>query len=200
MRRQKTEGEKRSVFFSSFSLHPFADAPPIRRGLAECRKPRMIGSNSMTTLAYKRNCEAILARLRLRRQRQAGDQIFAAMDVPSRTLDDFRTRQPNCECECPDPAQRADFRDSLLAERSRVRGRFPAGAYLSESDEDLYTGLLGADVRFMAHPDSGWISSMAPPLLKGWSDSSSIHFRAIGRRRENTLPCPASLSTVARPP
>jgi hypothetical protein len=43
-------------------------------------------------------------------------------------------------------------------------------AYLSEFDQGLYGGLVGGDVRFVAHPENGWISSMVPPLLKKWSD------------------------------
>jgi hypothetical protein len=47
---------------------------------------------------------------------------------------------------------------------------------LSEFDQGLYGGLLGGEVRFLAHPDVGWISSMVPPLLKDWSEFDRLHF------------------------
>ena len=31
-------------------------------------------------------------------------------------------------------------------------------------------------MRFLAHPDVGWISSMVPPLLKDWSEFDRLHF------------------------
>ena len=49
-------------------------------------------------------------------------------------------------------------------------------AYLTELDQGLYGGLLGAEVRFMAHPDTGWISSMVPPLLADWSEFDRLRF------------------------
>ena len=51
-------------------------------------------------------------------------------------------------------------------------------AYLSELDQGVYGGLLGADVRFMANPATGWISSMAPPLLADWSEFDCLRFDA----------------------
>lgn len=51
----------------------------------------------------------------------------------------------------------------------------PCG-YLSEFDQGLYAGLLGAEVRFLAHPDMGWISSMVPPLMKDWSEFDRLRF------------------------
>ena len=50
------------------------------------------------------------------------------------------------------------------------------GAYLSEFDQGLYGGLLGGEVRFLAHPDVGWISSMVSPLLQDWSEFDRLHF------------------------
>jgi hypothetical protein len=47
-------------------------------------------------------------------------------------------------------------------------------AYLSEFDQGLYGGLLGGDVRFIAHPDNGWISSMVPPLLEDWGQFPAL--------------------------
>jgi len=49
-------------------------------------------------------------------------------------------------------------------------------AYLSEFDQGLYGGLLGGEVRFMADPATGWISSMVPPLLADWSEFDQLRF------------------------
>ena len=49
-------------------------------------------------------------------------------------------------------------------------------AVLSEFDEGLYGGLLGGDVRFLAHHDSGWVSSMIPPVLRDWLEFDRLRF------------------------
>jgi len=59
------------------------------------------------TLAYKPNLKEVHARLRSLYARQAGDRIFAAMQVPSPTLDAFKQVHPAGPCKYPDPAERA---------------------------------------------------------------------------------------------
>jgi hypothetical protein len=130
----------------------------------------------MQALAYKPNYARVLERLRSLYERQAGDRIFATMAVPSPVLADFARQYPHAECEYPDPAQRAEFWDRLLAERVTIDDDSLPSAYLSEFDQGLYGGLLGGEVRFMAHPDVGWISSMLPPLLKDWSEFDRLRF------------------------
>jgi len=49
-------------------------------------------------------------------------------------------------------------------------------AVLSEFDEGLFGGLLGGEVRLLAHQDIGWISSMVPPLLNDWSEFDRLRF------------------------
>jgi hypothetical protein len=51
-------------------------------------------------------------------------------------------------------------------------------AYLSEMDQGLYGGLLGANVRFLVDSNTGWISSMVSPLLKDWSNFDKLRFDA----------------------
>jgi len=53
-------------------------------------------------------------------------------------------------------------------------------AYLSEMDQGLYGGLIGAEVRFNCNPATGWVSSMVPPLLGGWEGLAGLGFRAEG--------------------
>ncbi len=130
----------------------------------------------MNTLSYRPDCAELLARLRPLYERRAGDRIFAKMSLPSPTLQAFRRQYPRPECSYPDPDERADFWDHLLAERVAVEDDSLPCAYLSEFDQGLYGGLLGGEVRFLAHPDMGWVSSMVPPLLHDWSEFDRLRF------------------------
>jgi hypothetical protein len=134
----------------------------------------------MDTLRYKPDCDEVLTRLRGLYERRAGDCIFATMQVPSLTLAEFARQYPHAECDYPDPAERAEFWDSLLAERVAIEDDSLPSAYLSEFDQGIYGGLLGGKVRFMAHPDVGWISSMLPPLLRDWSEFDKLHYDESG--------------------
>lgn len=127
-------------------------------------------------LLYKPNSPEVLARLRSLYERRAEDRIFATMAVPSPALADFAKQYPQPECDYPDPAERAAFWDRLLAEHAGIADDSMPSAYLSELDQGLYGGLLGGEVRFLAHPDVGWVSSMVPPLLKDWSEFDRLAF------------------------
>lgn len=130
----------------------------------------------MNGLAYKPNWAGVLQRLRQLYQRQAEDRILATMTVPSRTLGEFRQRYPQPECDYPEPEERAAFWDQLLAERVALEDDSLPSAYLSELDQGLYGGLLGGEVRFLAHPEVGWVSSMLPPVLQDWSEFDRLRF------------------------
>jgi hypothetical protein len=130
----------------------------------------------MSNLAYKPNCPEVLERLRMLYSRQAGDRILATMAVPSPALEAFEAAHPKIDCDYPDPRERARFWDGYFRERSILEDDSLPGAYLSEFDQGLYGGLLGGDVRFMAHPEIGWISSMVPPLLKNWEEFDRLRF------------------------
>ena len=132
--------------------------------------------NASPTLAYKPNSAEVFPRLRMLYQRQAGDRIFATMSIPSRAIAEFAEQYSQPECEYPDPVQRADFWDRRLSERALIEDDSLPSAYLSEFDQGLYGGLLGGEVRFLAHPDVGWISSMVLPLLKNWSEFDRLRF------------------------
>ncbi len=130
----------------------------------------------MTAIAYKPDAADVVARLRELYERRAGDRIFATMSVPSRALDAFAARYQHAGCDYPVPADRAAFWDDLLRERASILDDALPSAYLSEFDQGLCGGLLGAEVRFLAHPDVGWISSMVPPLLRDWSELDHLRF------------------------
>jgi len=130
----------------------------------------------MNALAYKANTAEVLPRLRSLYERRAADRIFAAMEVPSPALADFAAQNVAGYCDYPDPAARIEFWDRLLAERAAVEDDSIPAAYLSEFDQGLYGGLLDGEVQFMAHPESGWISSMVAPLLEDWSQFDALRF------------------------
>ncbi|MDO9540720.1 MAG: hypothetical protein Q7J98_00150 [Kiritimatiellia bacterium] len=116
----------------------------------------------------------VFDRLRALYERRAQDQVFAAFDIPSPTLMEFRKRNAEGLCGYPDPAERIRFWDCLLAERVALNDDSIPSAYLSEFDQGLYGGILGGEVRFVCNPDTGWISSMVFPLLKDWSEFSRL--------------------------
>ena len=130
----------------------------------------------MEDLAYKPTLDDVLPRLGRLYDRQAGDGIFAVLDVPSRALAEFRAEYAEGYCPQPDPAQRIAFWDRLLAERAGVEDDSVPSAYVSEMDQGLYGGLLGGEVQFMAHPENGWISSMVAPLLGDFSEFDALRF------------------------
>jgi hypothetical protein len=134
--------------------------------------------NCITQLAYKPNFKEVLNRLGPLYERRANDRIFATMEVPSDTLKEFARQYPHAECGYPDPAERAVFWDRLLFERAAIEDDSLPSAYLTEFDQGLYGGLLGGEVRFMAHPEVGWISSMVAPLLDDWSEFDRLQFDA----------------------
>jgi hypothetical protein len=130
----------------------------------------------MNELLYKPNAADVIGRLRDLYTRRSPDRIFATMQVPSSALAAFRERHRETICPYPAPAERAAFWDEYFRERAAVLDDSLPSAYLSEFDQGLYGGLLGGDVRFMSHPDTGWISSMVPPLLEDWSEFDRLKF------------------------
>lgn len=125
-------------------------------------------------LSYCPNVEHVLGRLRQLYDREAQDQIFAFMNVPTLTMERFaREHQPGY-CNYPDPFERIAFWDSYLHERIKVHDDSIPSAYLTEMDQGLYGGLIGGEVQFLCDPDSGWISSMVPPILKNLSEFEQL--------------------------
>jgi len=118
----------------------------------------------------------VLVRLRALYERRAEERIFAVMETPSRAIEAFQGEYREGYCDPPDPAERIAFWDRLLAERAAVEDDSVPSAYLSEMDQGLYGGLVGGKVQFMAHPDSGWISSMVAPILRDWSELERLRF------------------------
>jgi hypothetical protein len=100
--------------------------------------------------------------------------------VPTEAMQRFRQRYTSPDCDYPAPEERAAFWDDHLRQRAAVEDDSMPAAYLSEFDQGLYGGLLGGEVRFMPHPEAGWIPSMVPPLLNDWSEFDDLHFDPAG--------------------
>ena len=129
-------------------------------------------------LSYCPNQPEVLRRLRCLYEDRDQDIILAAMQVPSSALARFATQHPAGDSAYPDPAARARFWDEYLHERLALQDDSIPSAYLSEMDQGLYGGLIGGQVRFLADPGSGWISSMVPPILRDWSQLKRLSFDA----------------------
>ncbi len=110
-----------------------------------------------------------LDRLRELYDRRPQDRIYARMEVPTKALEEFAGKYPPGYTSRPEVQERVAFWDQMLAERSAVQDDSIPSVYLSEMDQGLYGGLVGGKAQFMAHPETGWISSMVPPILKDWS-------------------------------
>jgi hypothetical protein len=131
-------------------------------------------------MIYKRNADATLERLVRLYERAAQDRIFASFEIPSAALLEFQQAHPDPFCEYPDPHERIRFWDEHLKIRAALEDDSVPSAYMSEFDQGLYGGLLGGEVRFMAHPENGWVSSMVPPLLRDWSGMDALEFNCSG--------------------
>jgi len=125
-------------------------------------------------LSYCPNLREVMERLRTLYDRRAMDRIFAVMMIPSRAISDFAARYPAGPCDYPDPEDRLAFWDAHLRSRVEVLDDSVPSAYLSECDQGLYGGIVGGEVRYAADPETGWISSMVPPVLKAWSDVDAL--------------------------
>jgi len=124
----------------------------------------------MLQLQAKRNANEVVTRLRQLYQRQAADRIFATFKLPNPALDEFARTYGDGECAYPEPAERVAFWNRYFAAQADLEDDSIPAAYLSEMDQGLYGGMVGGEVRFMSHPDNGWISSMVAPLLQDWSE------------------------------
>jgi len=120
-------------------------------------------------LAYCPRFAETAERLRALYSRQGVDRIFAVMNTPSEALAKFAAAHPAGYCGYPDIAERVVFWDEHLRRKAEVFDDSVPSAYLSECYQGLYGGMSGGSVQYMSDPDTGWISSMVPPLLDGWS-------------------------------
>ena len=128
----------------------------------------------MTPLRHKANTTAVVERLTELYQRRAGDRIFASTEIPSPALAQFQHDNKAGFCTYVEPEERVRFWDQLLAERRELPDDSLPCAYLSEMDQGLYGGLVGGQVQYMRDLDTGWISSMVPPLCSALEEVSEL--------------------------
>lgn len=128
----------------------------------------------MDSLAYKTNFDETIERLRLWNERGMTDRILARCCVPNKTMERFRAERRDGDCGYPDPAERIAFWDAVLAEDSRLDDDSIPAVYLTEMDQGLYGGMIGAEIRFLCDTPSAWISSMAVPLWNDWSKFDTL--------------------------
>ncbi|MGO8734047.1 MAG: hypothetical protein ACLQVM_14835 [Terriglobia bacterium] len=121
-----------------------------------------------------------LERLRGLYEKRLQDRFLACMEVPTQAVRRFAERYPHGQTQRPDLNDRVAFWDAYLAERATVLDDSVPAAYLSELDQGLYGGIVGGEVRFMAHPENGWISSMVPPIFKEWSELANLSINRKG--------------------
>ena len=115
-----------------------------------------------------------LERLRELYEKHPQDKIYARMEVHTEALQCFADRYGHGPTSCPELEERVAFWNALLAERMAIRDDSVPAAYLSELDQGVYGGIVGGKVRFMAHPENGWISSMVPPICHDWGDFEKL--------------------------
>ena len=127
-------------------------------------------------LSYCPKAELILDRLRQLYQKRSQQVILAKMNTPSRALANFAAKHKAGFCSYPDIHERIEFWDAYTKEHIHIYDDSIPTAYLSEMDQGLYGGLLGGDVRFLCDTNTGWISSMVPPILKDWSQFDKLSF------------------------
>jgi len=108
--------------------------------------------------------------------RRSPERVLAVFEFPTAALARFARAHPAGFCTYPDPRERIAFWDAHLRERAAVADDSVPAAYLSEFDQGLYAGLLGGEVRFLSDPETGWISSMVPPLFSDLAESRGLAF------------------------
>ena len=125
-------------------------------------------------LEYSPNVVCVMQRLTDLMKRHGCDQIFAVMNTPSSTLESFALQNDEGSCDYPDISSRFAFWDAHLRSKKNVFDDSIPSIYLTECDQGLYGGIVGGEVRYMCMPQTGWISSMVPPILKDWSQFDAL--------------------------
>ena len=132
-------------------------------------------------MLYKDNEEQVLERLNRLYTGSGHDRIYARMNIPSPTLLSYAEKYSDGETKYPPTDERIEFWDSYLKEFKTLEDDSLPLAYLSEFDEGLYGGLLGAETRFLRDTGTGWISSMAIPFINDLSEIRSLDMAASSK-------------------
>jgi hypothetical protein len=117
-------------------------------------------------MEYKQNYNHVIQRLSDLYSGKGKDKIYAKIYTKSKTIEKYADKYPSGEMEYPELGLRASFWEDYLLEQQDIDDDSMPCAYMSEFDEGLYAGLLGAETRFMYNSDWGWVSSMSVPFVK----------------------------------
>jgi hypothetical protein len=138
----------------------------------------------MERTMLKANAEEALARLEDLFSGRGRDRIFVHMQVKSPALALYAGTHVDGERGYPDLREREAFWRGLAAESRELRDDSIPTAYMSEFDEGLYTGLMGAEIRYLENRETGWVSSMSVPFLERLDDIERLEFDRTGALAE----------------
>ncbi|MEI7884460.1 MAG: hypothetical protein WCI30_03820 [Clostridia bacterium] len=124
----------------------------------------------------KQNLEEALQRVTELFSESSNQKIYAKMQVISPTLREYALNHPEGATLYPDLGEREEFWRRLTAESNEILDDSIPSAYMSEFDEGLYGGLLGAEVRYLDNPEWGWVSSMCVPFVQKLEELADINF------------------------
>ena len=125
-------------------------------------------------MIFKKNYKEVLKRLCNLYSGGSADRICAKMDIINPVIEQYKKENTDGEVEYPDMEKRAVFWENMLPVYSELEDDSIPSCYLSELDEGLYGGLVGADIRFINDASTGWVSSMAIPFVKDLNETDKF--------------------------
>jgi hypothetical protein len=127
-------------------------------------------------MRYKKNFREAVSRLIDLYSGKGRHRIFARMNIPNPYLDRYAKKNTDGPVTKPDFTERAIFWDQVLSVYTDLEDDSIPSCYLSELDQGLYAGLLGAEIHYIRHAASGWISSMVKPFIDNIHDAENLAF------------------------
>lgn len=127
-------------------------------------------------MRYKQNYRQVISRLGDLYNQAGRDRIYAKLSIPNPYLEDYARENTDGPVQRPDIAERARFWDEVLSIYTDLEDDSIPSSYLSELDQGLYAGLLGAPMHYIRHAGTGWISSMVKPFIDDLKEAETLSF------------------------